>query len=172
MRVYSKSCFVIACLLVYTTFSVGCINDSPAVNTEITLSPTIDINKFGEPLVKTAINIEKKPTIITTIVQPSSTETPPPFQSGHPSRVQILITYYGAGAWSGAYYNDGTPVSVNGTGSTIITVINPGSNVSTSIQKRDGTTEKLKVEILKNGNQLTVGSTSAAYGVIEISAIV
>jgi hypothetical protein len=170
--VYSKSCFVIACLLVYATFSVGCIDETPADNTEITLSPTIDINKFREPVVKTTINIEKKPTTITTIVQPSSSETTPPFQSGHPSRVQILITYYGAGAWSGAYYNDGTPVSVNGTGSTIITVNNPGSNVSTSIQKRDGTTEKLKVEILKNGDELTAGSTSAAYGVIEISATV
>ncbi len=170
MRVYSKSCFVIACLLVYTTFSVGCINETPAVNTEITLSPTIDINKFREPFVKTTLNIAKKPTTITTIVQPSSTETPSPFQSGHPSRVQILITYYGA--WSGAYYNDGTPVSVHGTGSTIITVNNSGSNVSTSIQKRDGTTEKLKVEILKNGNELTEGSTSTAYGVIEISATV
>ena len=169
---YSKSCFVIACLLVYTTISVGCINDSPAVNTEITLSPTIDINQFREPLVKTTINIEKIPTTITTIVQPSSTEITTPFQSGHPPRVQILITYYGAGAWSGAYYNDGKPVSVNGTGSTIITVSNPGSNVSTSIQKRDGTTEKLKVEILKNGIQLTAGSTAAAYGVIEISATV
>ena len=168
---YSKSCFVIACLLVYT-FSVGCIDETPADNTEITLSPTIDINKFREPVVKTTINIEKIPTTITTIVQPGSTETPSLFQSGNPSRVQILITYYGAGAWSGAYYNDGTPVSVNGTGSTIITVNNPGSNVSASIQKRDGTTEKLKVEILKNGNQLTTGSTSAAYGVIEISATV
>ena len=158
MQVYSKSCFVIACLLVYTTFFVGCINETPAVTTEITLSPTIDINKLREPVVKTTINIEKKPTTSTTMVQPSSTETPPSIQSGHPSRVQILITYYGA--WSGAYYNDGTPVSVNGTGSTIITVNNPGSNVSTSIQKRDGTTEKLKVEILKNGNELTAGSTS------------
>jgi hypothetical protein len=166
--VYSKSCFVIAFLLVYTTVSVGCINETAAVNTEITLSPTIDINKFREPFVKTTINIAKKPTTITTIIQPGSTETP--LQSGYPSRVQILITYYGA--WSGAYYNDGTPVSVNGTGSTIITVNNPGSNVSTSIQKRDGTTEKLKVEILKNGNELTEGSTSAAYGVIEISATV
>jgi len=170
--VYSKSCFTIACLLVYATFSVGCIDETPPINTEITLSPTIDINKFREPFGKTTINIEKKPTTITTIVQPSSTETPPLFQSGHPSRVQILITYYGAGAWSGVYYNDGTPVSVNGTGSTIITVNNPGSNVSTSIQKRDGTTEKLKVEIFKNGNELTKGSTSTAYGVIEISATV
>ena len=169
---YSKSCFVITCLLVYATFSVGCIDETQPVNTEITLSPTIDINKFGEPLVKNTINIAKKPTTITTIVQPSSTETPSLFQSGNPSRVQILITYYGAGAWSGAYYNDGMPVSVNGTGSTIITVNNPGSNVTTSIQKRDGTTEKLKVEILKNGNELTEGSTSAAYGVIEISATV
>jgi hypothetical protein len=157
---------------VFTTFSVGCINDSPAVNTEITLSPTIDINKFREPFVKTTINIAKKPTTIPTIVQPSSTESHPPFRPGYPPRVQIHITYYGAGAWAGTYYNDGTPVSVNGTGSTIITVNNPGSNVSTSIQKRDGTTEKLKVEILKNGNQLTAGSTSAAYGVIEISAAV
>jgi hypothetical protein len=155
---------------VYTAISVGCINDSPAVNTEITLSPTIDITKFREPFVKTTINIAKKPTTIATIVQPSLTESPPPYQPGHPSRVQIFITYYGAGAWSGTYYNDGTPVPVNGTGSTIITVNNPGSNVSTSIQKRDGTTEKLKVEIFKNGDQLTAGSTSAAYGVIEISA--
>jgi hypothetical protein len=155
---------------VYATFSVGCIDETPADNTGITLSPTIDINKFREPLVKTTLNITKKSTTITTIVQPGSTETPPPFQSGNPSRVQILITYYGV--WSGAYYNDGTPVSVNGTGSTIITVNNPGSNVSTSIQKRDGTTEKLKVEILKNGNELTEGSTSTAYGVIEISAMV
>jgi hypothetical protein len=170
--VYSKSCFVIACFLVYTTFSVGCIDETPAVDNGITLSPTIDINKFREPVVKTTINIEKKPATITTIVQPGSSETPPPFQSGHPSSVQILITYYGAGAWSGAYYNDGTPVSVKGTGSAIFTVNNPGSNVSTSIQKRDGTTEKLKVEILKNGNEVTAGSTSAAYGVIEISATV
>jgi hypothetical protein len=170
--VFSKSCFVIACLLVYATFSVGCINETPADNTEITLSPTIDINKFREPFFKTTINIEKKPTTITTIVQPSSSETNSSFQSGHPSRVQIRITYYGSGAWSGAYYNDGTPVSVNGTGSTIITINNPGSTVSTSIQKRDGTTEKLKVEILKNGDELTAGSTSAAYGVIEISATV
>ncbi len=170
MRVYSKSCFVIACFLVYTTFSVGCIDETPAANTEITLSPTIDINKFREPFEKTTTNIAKKPTTITTIVQPGSMETPPPFPSGHLSRVQILISYYGA--WSGAYYNDGTPVPVNGTGSTIITVNNPGSNVSTSIQKRDGTTEKLKVQILKNGDELTAGSTSAAYGVIEISATV
>lgn len=167
---YSKSCFVIACLLVYTTFFVGCIDETPADYTGINLSPTININKFREPFVKTTINIEKKPTTNTTNVHPGSSETIPPFQSGHPSMVQIRITYYGAGVWSGAYYNDGTPVPVKGTGSTIITVNNPGSNVSTSIQKRDGTTEKLKVEILKNGIELSAGSTSAAYGVIEISA--
>jgi len=89
-------------------------------------------------------------------------------QSSASSGEQIRITYNGA--WSGSYYTDGSSISVDGTGSKTIPISNSNGIVSVSFQKKDGSSDELKVEILNNGNVLKSGSTTAAYGLVAIAS--
>jgi hypothetical protein len=105
------------------------------------------------------------------IANPSVQNTIPITQSQSSSLssgYQIRVTY--GGTWSGAYYNDGSSVSVDGTGSKTITLPNSNGVVSGSFQKKDGSSNELKVEILNNGNVLKSGTTTAAYGVVAIAS--
>ena len=92
----------------------------------------------------------------------------PTTSSSISSNVQIRITY--SGLWSGAYGDAGSMQSIDGSGSETITLDNPGSIISTSFQKKDNSQDELKVEILKNGQVLKSGSTTAAYGVVAVAS--
>jgi len=158
---HKNYCIFIVILLIITVFSVGCVDNTPVASASPTLSPTLDVSKIGQKTVN--------PTAITTTVKSSSTpKTTSSIQSGSSSGVQIRITY--SGTWSGSYYNDGSLLSVDGTGSKTITLDNPNSIVSTSFQKKDGSQDELKVEILKNGDVLKSGSTTTAYGVVAVAS--
>jgi hypothetical protein len=101
-------------------------------------------------------------------VQYTSSTTYSAATSSSSSGVQIRISY--SGLWSGAYGDTGSMQSIDGTGSKTITLNNPSSVVSTSFQKKDNSGDELKVEILKNGQVLKEGSTTAAYGVVAIAS--
>jgi len=101
-------------------------------------------------------------------VQSTYSTTSSPTLSSASTGVQIRITY--SGLWSGAYGDAGAMQSIDGTGSKTITLDNPGSIISTSFQKKDNSQDELKIEILKNGQVLKSGSTTAAYGVVAVAS--
>jgi hypothetical protein len=106
-------------------------------------------------------------TTVSNIVSESTTSVP---QSSSSSGVQIRITY--SGAWSGSYGDAGATQSIDGTGSKVIILTNPSYNlVSCAFQKKDGSQDEMKVEILKDGTVLNTRSTTAAYGVVAVAAM-
>lgn len=106
--------------------------------------------------------------IVQNTVQSTYSTTYSTTSSSASTGVQIRITY--SGPWSGAYGDTGSMQSIDGSGSKIITLSNPGSIISTSFQKQDNSQNQLKVEILKDGQVLKMGSTTAAYGVVAVAS--
>lgn len=86
------------------------------------------------------------------------------------SGVQVKIDY--AGAWSGALGAGGNVKTVDGTGPQTFDIQNPGYVVSVSVQKKDDTSRRLTVSILKNGKVVTSEFTDAAYGVAMTSTTI
>ncbi|MGA2919264.1 hypothetical protein [Methanoregula sp.] len=84
----------------------------------------------------------------------------------------VLIKVYYEGQWSGAYGEAGAMQSVDGAGSQTYTLTNPNYIVSSTFQKKDNSASELRVEISEDGNVLKSGSTTAAYGVVLVSATV
>ncbi|MFA5331524.1 MAG: hypothetical protein WC342_04015 [Methanoregula sp.] len=106
--------------------------------------------------------------VVQSTVQSTYSTTYSTTSSSSSSGVQIRITY--SGLWSGAYGDAGSMQSIDGTGSKTITLDNPSSIISTSFQKKDNSPDELKVEILKNGQVLKSGSTTASYGVVAVAS--
>jgi hypothetical protein len=81
--------------------------------------------------------------------------------------LQIHIIY--SGSWSGSYGDESGQQSIDGTGDKIITLSGNPNIVSVVMQKQDGGSGTLTVEILENGKVLETRSTSAEYGVVSVS---
>lgn len=147
---------IITFILILCIFVAGCTNASSS-----SVTPT----KTLTPLhVKTTTTVTHP--ITTTAI--SSDQGTVQSTSAGSSGVQIRITY--SGTWSGSYYNDGTSSSVDGTGSKVISLDNAKGIVSASFQKKDNSQDELKVEILKDGDILKSGTTSASYGVVLVAS--
>ncbi len=149
-----------AFLLITAVFFAGCTDQTSDTKSTITLSPTLDLNNLGKATANPTSTIIARST--TARVSTSSLST------SSSSGLQIRITYNGA--WSGSYYNDGTALSVDGIGSKTIPLDSTNGIVSASFQKKDGSNNELKVEILNNGNILKSGTTTAAYGVVAVAS--
>ncbi len=85
------------------------------------------------------------------------------------SGYQVRITY--DGSWSGAIGSTDSTTSYDGSGSETIDLGEVSYDiVSAVIQKMDGGSGELKVEILKDGEVVKEGSTTADYGVVSIAS--
>jgi len=98
-------------------------------------------------------------------VNPFPTETPPTYNIP-PTGVWVRVQY--PGNFSGYIGAGGRNVDVSGSGIKWyqVSVINPV--IDGSIAKLDGSSDKLEVEIYKDGMLNTRRSTTAPYGVIEL----
>jgi hypothetical protein len=110
----------------------------------------------SEPITTTTAKSTVKPTITTSA----------PVNSG----VQVQIDY--AGKWTGALGAGGNVKTVDGTGTQVFDIPNPGYAVTVNAQKQDDSGRRLTVSILKNGKVVTSEFTDAAYGVAMTSAAV
>lgn len=93
-----------------------------------------------------------------------NTDTGSPFQG-----YQVKIIY--DGSWSGAAGSTDSMNSYDGTGNKTIDLGEVSYDiVSANAQKQDGSSEKLTIQILKDGEVVKEGSTTAAYGVAQITS--
>jgi hypothetical protein len=84
------------------------------------------------------------------------------------SGYQVKIIY--DGSWAGAVATTGSTNSYDGTGDKTIDVTDVSYGiVSANAQKQDGSSNKITIQILKDGEIIKEGSTTAAYGVAQIS---
>jgi hypothetical protein len=99
----------------------------------------------------------------------TATDTPPvPVPD---KGVIVRIDYIGS--FSGSIGSNGQIQPVKNSGTQVYTLDNATGTVTASFKKEDATTKHaLTVAIYKNGNLLKSGSTTSAYGNIDISAAV
>ena len=84
--------------------------------------------------------------------------------------VQIKITY--PGEWMASVGDESTGTTYTGTGDEVIQIYEPGYDViAAAVQKQDGSSDKLKVQIIRDGKVLDSESTSKEYGVVTVSAL-
>ncbi|HUT39677.1 MAG TPA: zinc-ribbon domain-containing protein [Methanoregula sp.] len=129
------------------------------------LSPMI--SRGEEPIPPDSI----APTIVSTTPIPSGTFVPVterPAVMVPADGVYVHITYLGG--WKGLYGMPSALQNVTNSGDRFYLVENATGTVQASFEKLDGTTKHaLVVEIIKNGNLLKSGNTSAAFGKISLS---
>ena len=99
----------------------------------------------------------------------TATDTPP---VPVPDKGVIVRVDY-IGSFSGSIGSNGQIQPVKNSGTQVYTLDNATGTVTASFKKEDATTKHaLTVTIYKNGSLLKSGSTSSAYGTVDISAAV
>ena len=83
--------------------------------------------------------------------------------------VQIEISY--PGEWSASVGDESTSTSYSGTGDDVIKIDDSKYDViAAAVQKTDGSSDKLKVKIIRGGDTLDSESTTEDFGVVTVSA--
>ena len=90
--------------------------------------------------------------------------------TGNNAGTQIKVIY--DGSWNGALSTgDGSSKTIEGTGNETINVTNDTTDiVSANAQKMDGGSGELKIQLLKNGEVKKESSTTAQYGIADVTA--
>ena len=90
--------------------------------------------------------------------------------TGNNEGTQIKVIY--DGSWNGALSTgDGSSKTIEGTGNETINVTNDTTDiVSANAQKMDDSSDELKIQILKNGEVKKESSTTAQYGIADVTA--
>ena len=83
---------------------------------------------------------------------------------------QVKIIY--DGEWSGAAGDVSAINSISGSGDETIDMPDDASLISANAQKKDGSSNELTIQILKDGKVVKESSTTAEYGVAQVSASV
>lgn len=83
---------------------------------------------------------------------------------------QVKIIY--DGEWSGAAGDVSSINSISGSGDETIDMPDDASLISANAQKKDGSSNELTIQILKDGKVVKESSTTAEYGVAQVSASV
>ncbi|SEO72234.1 zinc-ribbon domain-containing protein [Halorientalis persicus] len=81
--------------------------------------------------------------------------------------VYVVVDY--SGDWSGAIGTAGNMRSVQGSGQTRLDVPDDATIVSANAQKRDGAAGTLTIRIMRGDEVVAQQSTSAQYGVAQVS---
>jgi len=90
-------------------------------------------------------------------------------QSGSESErtYQVKISY--SGEWQGSIASGGSSRSVQGSGSDTIEIDGSPEIISANAQKQDDSSDELTIQILQDGEVVKESSTSAEYGVAQVS---
>lgn len=81
---------------------------------------------------------------------------------------QVKIIY--DGEWSGSISGDGSSKSVDGSGTETFDVSGNPLIVSANAQKQDDSSDELVIQILKGGKVIAEESTSAEYGIAQVTS--
>ncbi len=131
-------------------------------------------------------NSSETPPVHTTVTRiPSATASPAPAGTSTPTMsvtdtppvtvpdegVIVRVDYIGS--FSGSIGSNGQIQTVKNSGTKVYTLDNATGTITASFKKEDATTKHaLTVTIYKNGSLLKSGSTSSAYGTVDISATI
>lgn len=88
-------------------------------------------------------------------------------QSSSVNGIQISVNY--TGKWSGSINDGGSSQSVEGTGPKTFNITGSPQVVGCAFQKRDSGNKQLSASIISNGNVLKTTSTTANYGLAQVS---
>jgi len=80
---------------------------------------------------------------------------------------QVEISY--SGEWQGSIASGGSSRSVQGSGSDTIEIEGSPDIISANAQKQDDSSDELTIQILQDGEVVKESSTSAEYGVAQVS---
>jgi hypothetical protein len=80
---------------------------------------------------------------------------------------QVEISY--SGEWQGSIASGGSSRSVQGSGSDTIEIDGSPDIISANAQKQDDSSDELTIRILQDGEVVKDSSTSAEYGVAQVS---
>lgn len=83
------------------------------------------------------------------------------------STFEVRVQY--SGEWQGSIGADGSARSIDGTGSKTIAVEGNPTAISANAQKQDDGSDELIVQILKDGEVVKEASTTAEYGVAQVT---
>jgi len=84
------------------------------------------------------------------------------------SGVKVRIIY--PGSWQGAVGDLGSITSVQGSGTTDYPFTDNPKIISANAQKKDDSSSALTIQIIQDGNIIKQASTTASYGVAQVSA--
>jgi hypothetical protein len=87
--------------------------------------------------------------------------------NGSGSSYEVRIEY--DGEWSGSVGSGGSTSSVDGSGTETIEIDGSPDIISANAQKQDDSSNELTIQILEDGEVVEEGSTTASYGVAQIS---
>lgn len=116
----------------------------------------------GEPTTAESTNEE-------TTTEDSTTADPTTEESRPPETVYTVRVQYD-GEWSGSVGGDGSIRSVDGTGTATFDIEGDPLVVSANAQKQDGSSDTLTIQILEDGELIAERSTSAEYGVAQVTS--
>jgi len=97
-----------------------------------------------------------------------STESQSDSSGSDDSSYQVRISY--DGDWSGSIGGDGSSRSVDGSGTETFDIDGDPFIVSANAQKQDDSSDVLTVEILQGGEVIARQTTSASYGVAQVTS--
>lgn len=137
--------------------SIGTTPSTPAITPTITPIPTTVITKTATP------TPSPTPVVTQEVIQ---TPTAQPQFAIPPNGVWVRITY--PGKYSGAYGTAGSQSEVADTGDHFYPVSTIDGPVVASIQKMDGSSNTLTVEVYKNGVLSGSDTTKSPRGTIDI----
>ncbi len=116
-------------------------------------------------------------TVVTTITAPptQSTRTPVVTESTTPGPTQVMVPPNGVwvrasypGSYIGLIGTPGNQLEVSGTGDKFYPISTSDGIVAAALQKKDGSGDKILLEVYKNGVMLKRESTVTPRGIVEV----
>ena len=116
-------------------------------------------------------------TVVTTITAPptQSTQTPVVTESTIPGPTQVMVPPNGVwvrasypGSYIGLIGTPGNQLEVSGTGDKFYPISTSDGIVAAALQKKDGSGDKILLEVYKNGVMLKRESTVTPRGIVEV----
>ncbi len=158
---------VLAILFVIIVGTIGIGSSAPATPTlssdystsHTAYSPTVHTTQISNPTAAYTRSYTPYPTT----AYPTKIPT-----VSRDSGVTVRIIY--SGSWAGAVGDLGSITSVEGFGNTDYPMIGNPQIVSANAQKKDDSNKKLTIQIIQDGNIVKQASTTASYGLAQVSA--
>lgn len=156
---------IVAAIVLLPTLTGGSGTTSPATEVITPATTTAVTTQVTAAPAKTAATTKTPEAAVTTAAATTTSESQSPVPD---TGVWVRIVY--ANTFKGSVGTPGDQVEVYDTGDKIYQIPTSEGIVSVSVQKMDGSSEKLLVEVYKNGKIVAQKSSTVPKGVVEVLA--